>query len=480
MVAAASLLTACDPVEESGTFNVTTYSESQVADCIKFTVYKDEACTQPAGPAEGNWVKYVTSPATTVAVFNYAADGSENLLAWGPSGVFKLSPKRGASNEQEVVVRVVDANNNITDTKTTVSVWVKSDLDPEIKLLLGEAGKKNWAWAEDGYEVWGNAGNTGNGAAFGAKAVDGKWWGVMASTELSDGQMNHAAGDETLAALDAAAGSYMQFDEDNNIVSYTADGKQIRKAAYQLTNFDPGRSTDWQIATLTTSAPAVLWPYSINEGGKQVTEFDVMYLDGNHMTLVYTKGNGAGSWGEITYWRFVNVSPSADLLENNTGKWGWATSDAVEVWGNAGNTGNGAGFTRNAVDGKWWGVISGEELEGQKQHAGGNLYGDESNDAYMIFNDGKVITDAADNSLIRGGKYELEIYPDGRKDNWELGKLTTSEPALLFPWSINENGTPVTEFDVMYMDGGNITLVYTKGNGAGSWGEITYWRFEAK
>ncbi len=198
------------------------------------------------------------------------------------------------------------------------------------------------------------------------------------------------------------------------------------------------------------------------------------------MTLVYTKGNGAGSWGEITYWRFVNVSPSADLLENNTGKWGWATSDAVEVWGNAGNTGNGAGFTRNAVDGKWWGVISGEELEGQKQHAGGNLYGDESNDAYMIFNDGKVITDAADNSLIRGGKYELEIYPDGRKDNWELGKLTTSEPALLFPWSINENGVPVTEFDVMYMDGGNMTLVYTKGNGAGSWGEITYWRFEAK
>lgn len=479
LIAASGMLVACDPVEESGTFNIVTLSDTQVSDCIQFTVYKDEACTQVAGPGEGNFVKYVTSPATSVSIFNVDNGGNENILAWGPSGTFKLSPKRGSSPDQEVTVRFVDANNIKTDVKKTVSVWVKSDLEPELKLLLGEAGKKNWAWAEDGYEVWGNAGNTGAGSAFAAKNVDGKWWGVFASSELFDTQKDHCKGDESLAELDAAPGSYMQMDEDNNIISYTADGKQIRKASFQLKNYNPGRTDGWQLATLETSAPAVLWPYSINENGKQVNEFDVMYLDGNHMTLVYTKGNGAGSWGEITYWRFVNASPSTDVLENNGGKWSWA-NDGVEVWGNAGNTGNGAGFTRNTVDGKWWGVFDAAELEGQKNHAGDVLYGDESNDAYMVFADGKVTSYAADNSVIRSGKYELNIYPEGRFDNWELGKLTTSEPALLFPWSINEGGKAVTEFDVMYMDGGNIELVYTKGNGAGSWGEITFWRFGAK
>lgn len=483
VVAATSLLVACDPVEEGGTFNTVTLSEQQVSDCVQFTVYKDEACTQPAGPGEGNWVKYITSPATSVSVYNFNADGTENLLAWGPTGVFKLSPKRGSANEQPLKVRFVDANNIATIADASVNVWVKSDLEPEMKLLLGEAGKKNWAFAADGNEYWGNAGNSGNGAGFTATAVDGKWWGVKTAEELA-GQKDHAKGDETFGLLDAAEGSYMTLDEDNNIISYTADGKMIRKGSFQIKDFNPGRDGNWQIATLTTSAPVVLWPYSINENGKQVNEFDVMYLDGNHMTLVYTKGNGAGSWGEITYWRFVNVSPSADVLEGSTGKWGWATSDDVEIWGNAGNSGNGAGFTRYAVDGKWWGVKTGEELEGQNGHAGGVNNGDESSDSYMIFNDGKVITNTADNTLIRGGKYELDIYPDGRKDNWELGKLTTSEPALLFPWSINEaadgKGKGVTEFDVMYMDGGNMTLVYTKGNGSGSWGEITYWRFEAK
>ena len=72
------------------------------------------------------------------------------------------------------------------------------------------------------------------------------------------------------------------------------------------------------------------------------------------------------------------------------------------------------------------------------------------------------------------------MYPDGRKENWELGKLTTTAPALLFPFSINEGGVEVTEFDVMYVDADHLTLVYTKGNGPGSWAEISWWKFAAK
>ena len=477
-MAAAALFASCNPVCDDKSLELTNYTADQISDCITLKVYKDAEFTQEAGAAEGNYVKYVTSPATTVSILNYNSDGSENVLAYGPTGSFKLAPKRGSSTDQVVTVRVVNTDNTIVDTQKTVSVWVKSDLDPELKLLLGEAGKKKWGWAEDGYEVWGNAGNSGNGAGFSAYNVDGKWWGVTESAELANSQMGHAEGDESLGALDAQTGSYMLFDEDGNINSYTADGTPIRSSSYTLSDYDPSRASGWQIATLETKKPAVLFPYSINEHGTQVNKFDVMYLDANHMTLVYTKGNGAGSWGEITFWRFKNLSASSDALEDAE-KWYWA-NDGYECWGNAGNSGGGSSYTWNNIDGKWWGVTTAADLTGQLQHAGGVDYGDADDNAYMIFKDGKVTSYTSGGAEIRSGSYELDVYSDGRNNGWELGKLKTSAPALLFPWSINEGGVGVTEFDLMYYDGGFMSLVYTKGNGAGSWGEITYWRFSNK
>lgn len=478
-LAAAALLCACEPVEEGGSFDPVKVDASVMNADSFITFSQADADGNPA--ADGNYITYTTNPATTVTVLT-KKDETESILAVGPTGSFKLAPGRGSDPNQVIYIRTANSDRTYTETTRTVNVYVKQDLDPEYKLLLGEAGRKAWAFAYDGEnEVWGNAGNSGNGAGFNAVAVDGKWWGVKTSEEF-EGQMAHALGDEALGAKDAAPGSTMTFDEDYNIITADADGNVYRKAAYSIENYDPSRESTggWQIATLKTSVPAVLWPYSINENGAQVNEFDVMYLDGNHMTLVYTKGNGAGSWGEISYWRFINVTPSKNILEGlSERKWSWA-NDGIEVWGNAGNSGAGAAFTGTNVDGKWWGVVDAADLMGQLAHSGGASYGDESNDAYMVFAGGKVTSHAPDGTAIRGGFYELNIYPEGRNGGWELGKLTTSEPALLFPWSINENGTPVTEFDIMYMDGDYMNLVYTKGNGAGSWGEITYWRFKGE
>lgn len=476
-LAATALFCACEPVEEDSSFGAVAVSQESM-DAQSFITFEQ---TDAAGTKaeDGNYISYTTNPATIVSVYNLDKEGNENILAVGASGSFKLAPGRGSNPDQEINIRVANSDRSQVITKRTLHVFVKQDLDPEYKLLLGDAGKKSWAFAYDVNNAWGNAGNSGNGAGFTATAVDGKWWGVVSSEELL-GQTDHMKGDEELGKKDASEGSYMTFDEDFNIASFTADGSPIRKGTATIENYDPSRSSGWQIGTLKTSVPAVLFPYSINQEGKTVTEFDLMYLDSNHMTLVYTKGNGAGSWGEITYWRFINVTPSKNVLEGvSSRKWSWA-NDGSEVWGNAGNSGNGTGFTGTVVDGKWWGVVDAADLAGQKEHAGGSLYGDESNDAYMIFGEGQVTSYAADGSKIRGGNYELNIYPNGRNGNWELGKLTTSEPALLFPWSINENGKAVTEFDVMYMDGDYMNLVYTKGNGAGSWGEITYWRFKGE
>lgn len=476
--AAASLLCSCDPVNDARDLDVVSNSK-ELLDGTIFEVYKDEALTQKAGPAEGTWVKFYTQPSMTVCVYNYDAEGNEKILGTGTSGSFPLALKRGSSTDQVLHIRTVNSDNTVIETTKTVSVWVKSDLDPELKLLLGESGVKKWGWDYNSGagKCWGNAGNTGAGGNFTARVIDGMWWGPDTPEELVD-QLQHS--DTHMATGEESINAYMEFDEDGKINTYNAEGKLIRKGTYKLMNWDPSRSSGWQIATLETSDPAVLFPFSINEGGKAVTTFDVMHLDASHMTLVYTKGNGAGSWGEITFWMFKNRNADQETLETSRfgdGKWGWA-NDGKEVWGNAGNSGNGAGFTAENVDGKWWGVITGQELMDQLQHSGGVAYGDEDGMAYMIFKDGKVSTYKPDGTEIRGGTYTLDMY-EGRQDNWAIGKLTTSAPALLFPWSINEGGKAVTEFDVMYMDADNMTLVYTKGNGAGSWGEITYWRFGA-
>lgn len=476
LVAATALLASCNPVVDDKSLDETHYTADDLSNCINFKVYKDAECTQEAGPAEGNYVKYWTTPATTVTILQKTED-SEDQLTFGPSGVFKLAPRRGASSDQNVWVRTVNTDNSVVETMKTVSVWVKTDLDPELKLFLGEAGVKKWGWAEDGYEVWGNAGNSGNGAGYTAYNVDGKWWGVTESAELANSQMAHCAGDEANGAKYAATGSYMQVDEDNNITAYTADGDLISSSKYSIKDYDATRASGWSIGTLETQDACVLWPYSINENGAKVKKFDIMYLDKNHMTLAYTKGNGAGSWGEITYWRFKNLTPSTDALEGAE-KWYWA-NDGYECWGNAGNSGNGAGYTWNNVDGKWWGVTTAADLTGQLQHAGGADYGDADPEAYMVFSNGTVKSCKADGTEIRSGKYALDVY-DSRNSGWNIGLLKTTAPALLFPWSINEGGTSVTDFDIMHFDGGYMTLVYTKGNASGSWGEITYWRFSTK
>lgn len=158
----------------------------------------------------------------------------------------------------------------------------------------------------------------------------------------------------------------------------------------------------------------------------------------------------------------------------------------VNAYGNGGHTGSGASFNGpGVVDGNWWSVATGDQLIDQIAFSGGIAYGDEYSDAYMVFEGNTVTTYGPAGNKIRGGEWEVAMNDSesngGRGDaGWELGKLTTSEPALLFPWKASGGGTPVTEFDIMYYDANNITLVYTAGQSSGSWAEITHWCFVRK
>ena len=435
--------------------------------------FADLACTQPA--SDGNYIKYHTDPAMPVQVSNLK-NGAKVILATGPSGVFNITPKRGSDPNQAFRVETINQDASTAGFESTVNVFVPGELDPELKLLLGD-GVKSWGWHyTDGATCWGNAGNTGAGANFTWNNVDGKWWGPDAPDGLMD-QLSHAKGGTATGA--EANGAYMTFDEDGNITSFRPDGSQIAKSSYSIKDYDPSRKSGWELGKLVTAEPAVLFPFSINEGGKEVTEFDLMYLDENYMTLVYTKGNGAGSWGEITFWMFQNKSGYNDALNGGSQRtWTW-NNNGNAFWGNAGSTGAGANFTAGVVDGQWWGVTSTEEFLGQLSHApGGTATGAEDTDAYMVFDaNGTVTSYAAGGSKIASSDYEVTDFDEKRSSGWQLGKLTA--PAILFPYSINTGGKSPANFSLMYIDADNMTLVDDKAD-VGGWGEITFWLFKAK
>ena len=171
------------------------------------------------------------------------------------------------------------------------------------------------------------------------------------------------------------------------------------------------------------------------------------------------------------------------LLGDGTKSWTWDNGfigEAQAFWGNAGNTGAGANFTPGVVDGKWWGVTSTAEFEGQSAHSGGVVVPDMNQDAYMVFTaDGKITSYGADGSQIATATYEVTDWDASRASGWQLGYLETSSPAVLFPYGINQEGATVNKFSIMYADADYLTLVDDK-NAVGSWGEITFWKFRVK
>ena len=58
----------------------------------------------------------------------------------------------------------------------------------------------------------------------------------------------------------------------------------------------------------------------------------------------------------------------------------------------------------------------------------------------------------------------------------ELGTLTTTGPGLLFPWTFQEAGVPVTEYQIMYYDSNNIVLI-KPGPEHEEFDDLTLWVF---
>ncbi len=492
IIAAASLMVACDPIEEGGSFAPTAVTDSQLSQSGFFTWTQADKDGNTA--ADGNFFTYTTNPATIVRVYNYK-NGEVNQLALGPTGKFEISPSRGSDPNQKFYVQVVNSDLSTAQAEYTANVFVKQELSTAEKLMTSNSGKKTWKWDPSiTGTVWGNMGYLpGDGASVGT-AGNGQWWGVT-STEEFDGQVNHCTDGKN--AGDGNLDAYMVFSEDGTSTCYDASGNVIRSGSYALENYDPSGS--WKVGDLKTDA--ILWPYIINTGGKTALTadwgpkaYEVVYLTVDKMTLVYpgTDGNGGtnGSWGEATYWHFCSNSDIEGLTAGlESGKdWTWDTSITGTVWGNMGYMPGDGASVGTTGNGQWWGVTSTEEFNGQVNHCtdGANA-GDGDLDAYMtIGTDGVITSYKADGSVIRKGDYKINLVEG---DSWKIANLQTD--AILWPYIINTGGkTPLTAnwgpggYEVVYLTGDKMTLVYpgTDGNGGtnGSWGEATYWHFKAK
>jgi hypothetical protein len=481
-MAAGLLMAACEPeilsTPEADLGPQRTSTELQSAFVIDGQ-YADAECTVPQ--ADGNYIKYHMEPACVVQITVVKADGSTSVIATGASGVFNITPKRGADANQSFTVSTINQDATVVSFGSSVNVYVPADLAPEVKVLTGDSGVKAWTWYPINGSTWGNAGYIGvaDQANVAAGEIPGFWWGCEPE-QLETEQIQHTGG---TAYGYGDPNAYMIFNEDGECISYKADGTQIAKGTYSLEDYDPSGSS-YLYGTLKTTGAPILMPFSINTGGTRVNEFEVIYVDENMMSLIYKGSNAEWGWGECTWWRFKNASdPDAALAGGGQRAWTWYPIDG-STWGNAGyigDPGHGANLAAGEIPGLWWGCVP-EDLETEQiQHAGGVAYGYGSSDAYMVFDsdNGAVTSYDADGNKIASSSYAVENFD--WKAGYKMGDLVTEgDSGILFPFIINSGGTRANEYEIVYMDGQMMTLICRNGQEAWGWGECTWWRFQPK
>jgi hypothetical protein len=489
MVVALGLLTACDPSKDSiGMPGDSGLTGDQLTSGFTTKQYGDETYTTEA--ADGNYFQYFTSPSRVVTIYQLDEEGNRNVLASGKAnGTFKIVPKRGNPSQQTYYVETRDFNGNTITGQKTATVFVPSELSPEMRLLASDSyGSKTWKWdtefRQDG-AVWGNL-----GYAPGEDWTSGIWWG--AKPEELTGQLQHS--DTGVATGEESNAASMVMYDDGNIACFDAGGNQIRKGKYSVEGWTGEKSqasvdgsiANWAYGTLVTTEGSILFPFKINGGGEKPTRFEIIQLDASNLKLIYA-APGTGGWGEATWWAFKSGSDAEGALTGFENKaWTWDTEFREgAVWGNLGYA---AGD--DWTGGIWWGAKP-EELTGQLQHSDtGVATGEESADAYMTFDwkTGAVKSYSGAGAEIRSGKFEILNWGNGEKTqasvdgsiaNWAYGTLHTDAGSILFPFKINGGGEKPTDFEIIQLTNDNMKLIYAA-PGTGGWGEATWWAFKKK
>lgn len=480
------ILTSCDPIKDEKDFDVTNISASELLNGSEFSQYADEACTTPA--EDGNYIKFNCPNVSALTIYYIKADGSEAVLSSGKSGgVFQFVPKRGSDPNQTVYFRYVNQDGNEAVASKDFTLAVAADLKPEIKLLVSDDGQKTWKWDMDTNGMaWGNMAyvcEPGESVAAGSQ-----WWGCSPDLLWSKdegGQYGHTNGDDSKAG-EGDVNAYMVLDEDGFIKTYDASGKLLRSATYTVTGYDGTRhmkgngdaAVAWDYGTLTTSEPAVMYPFMINGGGTTVTSFEILQLTPAKLALVYApEGTETGSWKEATIWRFASTTDvTGCLTDNSEATWTW-DDESGACWGNGGYTGLAYGGYSSVSGNSWWGVTSDALAEQISNYNYGE--NDGAGTTMTFTNDGLIKKSSGGSGSF---SYDASITDDigGYKEGKTMGRFNTTGSSILFPVRINA-GTTVDEFDIVYISDDKFVLSYPNypaGGDNASWMEGTFWRFK--
>ena len=501
LAVAVGMLASCDPIKEEADFNVDNITSDQLLAKASFVQYAqntdENGNVSYVQAPDGNYIWFDCPGASSLYIYTLQADGSEFKLSSGTSGgMFALVPRRGSDPNQTVYFRYINQDGKEVVASKQVTVYVPQESPYELKLLASnDYGEKVWKWDPSiTGQVWGNMGYCGGKGSDVGISGNGQWWGV-GDEEGFLTQLNHT--DDGAYHNDGSLDATMVINEDGTIKCYDKDGNVIRQGTFSIEGFDDSNPDAWRVGMLKTTAGAILWPYQINAHDNDPdhimpTEFEIVYLTADKLTLVYPdKGDygSLGNWGEATFWHFFSNSDISGMAAGygNGKDWTWDYDGENVIWGNMGYCGGSGADVGLKHNGQWWGVTDEAGLMTQLNHTNdGAAHGDESMDAYFsLGTDGSITRHAGDGSVINSGTYEFDLSV---ANEWKLANMKTTAGTILWPYQINahdndpDNIMP-TLFEVVYLTSEKMCLVYPdKGDfgSLGGWGEATFWHFKAK
>lgn len=210
--------------------------------------------------------------------------------------------------------------------------------------------------------------------------------------------------------------------------------------------------------------------FDLTPGGEESQTFTIRTINQDGSITSFQK-----TFSITTY---VDVDPAwAYLCGDGEKVWTYDSEVLGGCWGNLGYkaASNAEDFITNK-NGIWW-TCAPADLTGQLEGLKVPATGEETPDAYMTFIlSGEKIVKNTGSQTINEGTFSFDMTAS---DSWEIGKLYTSEGAILFPYMINGNGYKPTEFDIMLLNDKNLVLTYAA-SGTAQWGEATFWAFKAK
>lgn len=487
------LFTSCDPQMAEGDFVSEKMTAESLLNGATFAQYNKVTAddgTETYVPSEtGNYIQFNIPGVSAVNVY-YEKNGDKKTLSYGRAGgMLYYMPSRGSDPLQTLYFSYLNEDGTEVVAQKQFTLEVAQALDPAVKILVSNNGKKKWKWmptSVNGGAVWGNGGYLA-GEQSGGLDINGAWWGCgVEDGDCGDkfsGQTDHAGGKYEEIKGETYALSYMEFNEDGSLIAYSDKGEKINEGTFAIKNYNNNEITNadkFSRGTLETSEGAILWPFAINTGGLQPTAFDIGYLDVTRMVLIYAPA-GTGGWSECTWWSFMSDDDPTGTLASHEWHWKPTQVNGGAVWGNGGYMAGSQDAT-GAINGAWWGcgVEDGDcpdKFSGQMQHAGpAYVAGEEYSTSKMVFNEDEasITVYGKDSNQIRQGSFSVDMTPNA--ETFSLGTLNTSEGLILWPFAINLNGFQPTAFEIGYLGSDAMILIYAPA-GTGGWSECTWWSF---